>query len=131
MAWPGDPGSGSAASGLQLVFDRDRAADLPKDSPVLWVTAPALGALDSPERERGLVLTPGRGTSLHSLQARKPFTLVRVINRVGGHCLDRLYGADDDEESLGVVGPEVFDSQKAGGYSPLDFPLLGDLCWAS
>ena len=22
-----------------------------------------------------------------------------------------------------MVGPEVFDSQRAGGYSPLDFPL--------
>ena len=24
-----------------------------------------------------------------------------------------------------MVGPEVFDSQRAGGYSPLDFPLFG------
>jgi hypothetical protein len=31
---------------------------------------------------------------------------------------------------LGVVGPKVFDSHRAGGYIPLDFPFLGDLCWA-
>jgi hypothetical protein len=30
-----------------------------------------------------------------------------------------------------VVGPEVFDSQRAGGYSPLDFPLFDGLRWAS
>ena len=29
------------------------------------------------------------------------------------------------------MGQEVFDSQRAGGYSPLDFPLSGGLCWAS
>jgi hypothetical protein len=32
---------------------------------------------------------------------------------------------------VGVVGPKVFDSQRAGGYSPLDFPPSGGLCWAS
>jgi hypothetical protein len=26
---------------------------------------------------------------------------------------------------VGVVGPKVFDSQRAGGYSPLDFPPFG------
>jgi hypothetical protein len=26
---------------------------------------------------------------------------------------------------LGVVGPKVFDSHRAGGYIPLDFPLFG------
>ena len=30
-----------------------------------------------------------------------------------------------------MVGPEVFDSQRAGGYSPLDFPPSAGLCWAS
>jgi hypothetical protein len=26
---------------------------------------------------------------------------------------------------LGVVGPKVFDSHRARGYIPLDFPLFG------
>jgi len=30
-----------------------------------------------------------------------------------------------------LVDRTVFDSQRAGGYSPLDFPPSGGLCWAS
>jgi hypothetical protein len=75
------------ACGLRLVFDRDRGADLlPIDSPVSLGDRTPLSEVGlPPERERSVwSLTFGRGTSLRSLQASQPFTLVRVINGLEG-----------------------------------------------
>jgi len=56
------PGSGSTASGLRLVFDRDRGADLLTiDSLGFLGDSPALGGRTPPERERGLVPHPSVG----------------------------------------------------------------------
>jgi hypothetical protein len=80
---PGGPGSGSTGCGLRLLFDRERGADLPIDSPVL-ATGPPLGGRTPPERERGLVLTLGRGHFSPQPQTSQPFTPVRVINALEG-----------------------------------------------
>ena len=48
---------------------------------------------------------------------------MRVINGSKGTD-ESVTGAHGEEESLGVVSPEGFDSQRAGGYSPPAFPPL-------
>jgi len=81
---PGGPGSGSTACGLRLVFDRERGADLPIDSPVFGDRTPLWEVGLPGARAPGLVLTLGRGTSLRSFKASQPFTLVRVVNGLEG-----------------------------------------------
>ena len=92
-----------------------------------------LGGRGSPGgRAHGLRPSPSvGGTSLHRLQASQPFPLVRVIKvrraapREAPPCSRRGGGI------WAWWARKVFDSQRAGGYSPLDFPLFGGLCWAS
>ena len=87
-------------------------------------TGPRSRNSDSPEaRASGLVPHPRfGGNSLRGLQASQPFPLVLVINGRES-TTPRLHCTHGEEESLGVVGTEVvFDSQRIGGYSPLDFP---------
>jgi hypothetical protein len=128
---PGGPGSGSTGCGLRLLFDRERGSG-PTDRFAGFGDRTPSGRSDSPgARARGLVLTLGRGHFSPQPQTSQPFTRVRVINCLGGHRRERLHGAHGKEESLDVVGPEVFDSQRVGGYSPLDFPPSGGSCWAS
>ena len=55
---------------------------------------------------------------------------MRVINGLEGTAERGSTVLTARRRSLGAVGAEVFDSQRAGGYSPVDFPLFGGLCWA-
>ena len=129
---PGGPASGSTACGLRLVFDRERGADLlPIDSPASLGDRTPLSEVGLPgARARGLVLTLGRRHFSPQPQGLATFHARARFQWVGGHRRERLYGAHGKEESLGVVGPEVFDSQRVGGYSPLDFPPSDGSCWA-
>ena len=129
---PGGPASRSTACGLRLVCDRDRGADLPVDPPV-WADRTSLLEVGLPRRPSAWSrpsLSVG-GTSLHGLQASQPFPLVPVI-KVRRAAPRELLRAHGEEEGSGRGGAQkVFDSQRAGGYSPLDFPLFGGLRWAS
>ena len=72
-----------------------------------------------------------RGHCLRGLQAAQPFQVVRVIKvRTGVREINRALRAGGAMIGPGVPG-KVIDSQRVGGYSPLNFPLLGNLCWAS
>ena len=101
------------------------------DSPVSWRLDSALGGRTPPSASVGLVPHLRRGHC--SPQPPGPRNLSRSCAlSMGWRAPPReAHGAHGEEESLGVVGPEVIDSQRAGGYSPLDFPPSGGSCWAS
>jgi hypothetical protein len=130
--WPVRPEvqvAGRFASVLRLVRDRNRRPL--SGSPVFGRQGLAHVRRASPEGERVASSPPTRrGTSLHGLQASQPFPLVRVI-KIRRQRRERLHRAHGEGEASGVVARKGFDSQGAGGYSPLGFPLFGGLCWAS
>ena len=128
---PGGPASRSMACGLRLVCDRDRGADLPVDPPV-WADRTSLLEVVSGGRARGLVPHPRSGALLSTASRPRNLSLSCALSRSGRATPRELLRAHGEEEGSGRGGPrKVFDSQRAGGYSPLDFPLFGGLCWAS
>lgn len=85
----------------------------------------------SPEGERLVSSLNSVGSTLYGLQSSQPFPLVHV-SRVRRQRPGRLPACSRRGGGIWARGAQkMFDSQRTGGYSPLDFPLLGGLCWAS
>jgi hypothetical protein len=119
------------ACDLRLVCDRDRGTGPSGGSAGLGRQELAFGVVSGGR-------TPGARPSLSvgghfspRLQASQPFPIVHVL-KSGGSAERGSHCAHGEEEGSGRgTARKMFDSQKVGGYSPLDFPPSGGLCWAS
>ena len=117
-----EPGRWPLACGWSAIV----AADRPVDSPVLGRQDPRSWRSGSPEGKRVVSsLTLGRGHFSPRPPGLATFPARARYQGQEGSAEESSSVLTARRSNLGAVGPERFDSQRAGGYSPLDFPLFG------